>query len=152
TKAKSLQNDSLHISKLTEAAWIQDCRTATSRQRRTLELFKVYTSEVDSIFQFRYFSDRNYYELVEIPVGLMEGIQQVPRKYFSTDGPSIQIPVGQDPPDFTLKLDRSDSKITLAKILKKNCIVHASWDFSGIECECETDIPVCRSGTPSEPA
>jgi hypothetical protein len=53
----------------------------------------------------------------------------------STDGPSIQIPVGQDPPDFTLKLDRSDSKITLANILKQNCVVHASWKIGGGESE-----------------
>lgn len=146
TKAKGLRKDILHISKLTEAAWIQDCRTSAARQEKTLDLFKLYTSEVDSIFQFRFFSGRNFYELVEIPVRLMEGIQKVPRKYFSTDGPSIQIPIGQDPPDFTLKLDRSDSKITLANIVKKNCVVHASWDFT--DGECEIGIRACRTGTP----
>jgi hypothetical protein len=37
-------------------------------------------------------------------------------KHFSADGPTINIAVGKNPPDFTLKPDRSDAKITLANI------------------------------------
>jgi len=47
----------------------------------------------------------------------------------SPDGPTINIPIGQDPPDFTLKLDRSDAKITLANINKNLCLVHGSWEL-----------------------
>lgn len=130
TKAKGLKKDSLHISKLTEAAWIQDCRTASARKEYTLALFSAYFKEVDSIYQFRYFSKKNIYELVEIPVELLKPILDIPKKYFATDGPSISIPVGSDEPDLTLKLDRSDAKITLANIKKDRCVVHARWDFS----------------------
>ena len=129
TKAKSLKRDLLHISKLTEAAWIQDCRTAKDRMERTFELFRTYTEEVDSIFQFRFFTKKSFYELIEIQVDMLEAVMDVPKSCFAADGPSISIPVGSENPDFTLKLDRSDAKITLANIRKSKCVMHASWKF-----------------------
>jgi len=129
TEAKGMRDETLHISKLTEAAWIQDCRNAKARQDRTIGLFETYRSEVHSIFQFRYFKNHCFYELVEIPVELFEPILHLPRTCFMADGPSINIPIGQSPPDFTLKLDRSDAKITIANILKSRCILHGTWKF-----------------------
>lgn len=129
TKAKGLKPDLLHISKLTEAAWIQDCRTAAKRQEYTKALFAKYTAEVDSIIQLRYFANRHFYELVEIPVALFDQIQNVGRAHYSAEGPSINIPVGADPPDFTLKLDRSDAKVTIANIDKSKCKVHGTWQL-----------------------
>ena len=41
TAAKNLSKTALHISKLTEAAWIQDARIARDRRDRTLELFRL---------------------------------------------------------------------------------------------------------------
>lgn len=129
TKAKNLRDDTLHISKLTEAAWIQDCRTARARRERTFKLFKEYRAEADAIIQLRYFQDRRRYELVEIPVNLFSQILEVRLTHFSAEGPTINIPVGQDPPDFTLKLDRSDAKITIANIRKDLCVVHGTWQL-----------------------
>ncbi len=130
TKARSLRADKLHVSKLTEAAWIQDCRTARTRRKRTRALFTEYSSEVSGILQMRYFSRTETYELVEVPVELFAPIEGLPVDAFSADGPSINIPIGQNPPDFTLKLDRSDSKITIANIAKSKCILHASWTIA----------------------
>ncbi len=127
TKARDLRSDSLHISKLTEAAWIQDCRTAKLRHEKTVALFEEYCGEVDEIVQLRYFESRRLYELVGIPVTLFGAVSSLPVSEFNADGPSIKIPVGKIPPDFTLKLDRSDAKITLAKIRIENCRVHARW-------------------------
>ena len=127
SKARSLRNNVLHISKLTEAAWIQDCRTAKKRQERTQALFRSYCDEVDAIVQLRYFASLEQYELVEVPVLLFRQILNVPRTSFSADGPTINIPIGKAPPDFTLKLDRSDAKITIANINKALCIVHGTW-------------------------
>jgi len=129
SKAKSIRKDTLHISKLTEAAWIQDCRTATKRQEHTRQLFKEYCDEVDAIVQLRYFQSLRRYELVEIPVPLFSQIMDVGRKHFAADGPTINIPIGQNPPDFTLKLDRSDAKVTIAKINKQLCLVHGLWQL-----------------------
>jgi hypothetical protein len=118
SKAKSLREETLHITKLTEAAWIQDCRSAAKRREHTRRLFENYCDEVDAIVQLRYFQRFNQYELVEIPVSLFSQIIAVGKEYFEADGPTINIPIGKDPPDFTLKLDRSDAKVTIAKINK----------------------------------
>lgn len=128
TKAKNLRMNALHISKLTEAAWIQDCRTATMRMNRTVELFQEYCAEVDAIIQLRYFENSQLYELVEIPVDpLFQQVMNIDKSEFAADGPAINVPADKHPPDFTLKLDRSDSKITIANINKAVCVVHGSW-------------------------
>lgn len=127
SKAKSLKENRLHISKLTEAAWIQDCRTASKRRKATFALFNQYCVDVDAIIQLRYFHSTAMYELVEIPVNLFKQIFDVGLSSFQADGPTINIPVGKNPPDFTLKLDRSDAKITVANIDKALCTVHGTW-------------------------
>ncbi|MBI5016138.1 MAG: hypothetical protein HZB55_11730 [Deltaproteobacteria bacterium] len=129
SKARSLREGTLHISKLTEAAWIQDCRTATKRRQLTQLLFQEYGNEVDAIVQLRYFQSSKTYELVEIPVSLFAQVSDIGVTHFSADGPTINIPIGKDPPDFTLKLDRSDAKITIANINKDLCIVHGTWQI-----------------------
>ncbi len=127
TKEAALNLKKLKISKLTEAAWIQDCRTAAMREQYTKELFTEYINIVGTIFQLRYFSNKRFYELVEIPIQLFRPILDVPREYFNSDGPTIDIPVGSTPPILKLKIDRSDSKITINGILKDHCIVHGTW-------------------------
>lgn len=129
SKARSLRKETLHISKLTEAAWIQDCRTAAKRREHTHRLFQEYCGEVDAIVQLRYFGSLRLYELVEIPVSLFLQVLKVGTAYFAADGPTINIPIGKDPPDFTLKLDRSDAKITIANINKELCLVHGTWQL-----------------------
>jgi hypothetical protein len=83
--------------------------------------------DVDAIIQLRYFHSTAMYELVEIPVNLFKQIFDVGLSSFQADGPTINIPVGKNPPDFTLKLDRSDAKITVANIDKALCTVHGTW-------------------------
>ena len=97
------------------------------RQELTLKLFKDYARDVDSIIQLRFFQATLLYELVEIPVRLLDQVNSIDRSLFAADGPSIDIPIGKSPPDFCLKLDRSDAKITLSKINKALCTVHCTW-------------------------
>lgn len=125
--AAGMSRDKLHISKLCEAAWIQDMRSAVQRETQTKNLFGEYTRLVDSIIQLRYFKKTSTYELVSIPCSLLAQILHVPRVHFSADGPRIGIPVGKDPPDFTLNLDRSDAKVTLANINKGVCKLIGEW-------------------------
>ncbi|MDZ7600379.1 MAG: hypothetical protein U1A06_03275 [Hoeflea sp.] len=129
TAASNLKPGTLHISKLCEAAWIQDMRRADQREMETKRLFKDYTSVVDSIIQLRMFKFKAFYELVEIPTILLAQVADVERAAFAPDGPTIGIPVGKNPPDFTLKLDRSDAKVTLANINKDVCRVLATWQL-----------------------
>ena len=129
TSAANLRRNSLHISKLCEAAWIQDARSAAHREDNTKRLFEEYTTAVDSIIQLRLFRTKAFYEMVRIPTSVLAQVADVPRSKFRPEGPSIGIPVGQDPPDFTLKLDRSDAKITLANIDKRVCSVVGTWQL-----------------------
>lgn len=131
SKALSLREDFLHISKLTEAAWIQDCRTASSRRKLTLALMELYCDEVQAIWQLRFFQSAGRYELVEIPAEILRPALEVPISEFRADGPSIAVPYGKKPPDFVLKLDRSDAKITIASVRKSLCRVHATWVVGG---------------------
>lgn len=128
TKARGLSRKKAQISKLTEAAWIQDCRTAAARRDKTRELFTTYFASVQRLVQLRYFENDSTYELLEIPLALLKAVEQVPTRCFQAEGPTIGIPVGQIPPDFTLVLDRSDAKVTLRNILVSRCIVHARWE------------------------
>lgn len=129
TGAAGLKDHTLHVSKLCEAAWIQDMRGAAQREERTKALFEEYTNAVDGIVQLRFFRKRAFYELVRIPSAILRQVAEVPRSEFAPDGPTIGIPVGKNPPDFTLKLDRSDAKITLANINKDVCEVLGSWQL-----------------------
>ena len=99
TAPKVLSLDRLHISKLCEAAWIQDVRSAAAREQETKQLFASYTGTVDSIIQLRLFKRKAMYELVEVPVAMLKQVASVPRAHFSADGPTIGIPIGADSPD-----------------------------------------------------
>lgn len=84
---------------------------------------------MDAIVQLRYLHSPRLYELVEIPASIFRQVLEVGKAHFKEDGPMINIPIGKDPPDFTLKLDRSDAKITIANINKALCLVHGTWQL-----------------------
>ena len=132
TAARNLSKKSVHISKLTEAAWIQDARTPTARRDATVNLFTDYQSTVDAILMLRAFreaSDRipDLYQLVEIPVSLFDSIQQAPLSAFRSDAPVIDCTDSTGRVLARVALDRSDAKITVRSILVEGCTVHAEW-------------------------
>ena len=100
TAAADLRVQSLHISKLCEAAWIQDARSASHREENTKRLFAEYTATVDAIIQLRLFKKKAFYEMVRIPTSVLAQVADVPRAKFAPEGPSIGIPIGQDPPGY----------------------------------------------------
>lgn len=126
--AKSMKPNRLHISKLSEAAWIQDMRSARKRYDKSMEFIDDFLAAVDRIFVLRYYraSLRPHYELVEIPVRLFEQTKELTVSDFDSDAPRIMI--SDDEGDLMeFRLDRSDSKITIGKIEKSRCIVHGEW-------------------------
>ena len=132
TAARNISETILHISKLTEAAWIQDTRTARDRQDRTLELFRQYRDTVDQIVMLRAFRDDmgtapQKYQLVEIPVSIFDSIQQTPLQVFERDAPVIECTV-DDRVEAVVAIDRSDAKITVRRVQLSACTVHAEWD------------------------
>jgi hypothetical protein len=132
--ALSMKADFLHISKLSEAAWIQDVRSARTRREKTFELVSAFLKIVDAVFVFRSYSKEltPHYELVEIPVDHFRRVLDVPVAAFDSDAPKIMIRDDLGP-IMEFRLDRSDSKITVAKISKARCRLHADWRLVGLE-------------------
>jgi hypothetical protein len=132
--AKSMKADRLHISKLSEAAWIQDMRSGRTRQEKTLEFLDDFSAAVDRIFVLRYYQSdpAPHYELVEIPTEHFGLLRDVPPREFNSDAPRIAI-ADDEGPIMEFRLDRSDSKITIGKIQKNRCIVHGDWRLAGLD-------------------
>ena len=131
TAARDLSARTLHISKLTEAAWIQDARTAKARRTKTTRLFREYQEAVSHIVVLRAFRRApgevpGRYQLVEIPTSIFDSIQREPLASFESDAPKIECCVG-DRVVATVAIDRSDAKITVRSIAISACTVHAEW-------------------------
>ncbi len=133
TAAKRLSRTTVHISKLTEAAWIQDVRGARERRKRTQALFREYMATVDAIMMLRGFRNGTEtpkrYELVEIPTAIFGSLQSMPLEAFSPDGPRLDCAWAGEARAAQVSLDRSDAKITVARIMLSCCTVHAVWDM-----------------------
>ena len=134
TAARKLSKTALHISKLTEAAWIQDTRTARDRQKRTQELFRQYQAAVTHIVMLRAFREGQdqaprLYQLVEIPASIFDSIQSAPLPVFERDAPLIECEVGGQVAAI-VAIDRSDAKITVRRVQLSACTVHAEWSRS----------------------
>jgi len=123
----------VHISKLTEAAWIQDTRTPNARRQKTLEIFAAYKHAVTSILMLRAFRAKGddqvprLYQLVEIPGKLFDSIQDEPLAAFQSDAPVIPCRNDGGQTVARVALDRSDAKITVRSIQLDACTVHAEW-------------------------
>ena len=131
TAAKDLREDTAHISKLTEGAWIQDQRTATGRRNQMRELFRQYQAAVSAIIMLRAFRDAPdampcRYQLLEIPASIFDAVQQAPLDLFHREDPAIEC---ESAGELTavVKVDRSDAKITVRRIQLSACTVHAEW-------------------------
>ena len=131
TAAKKLAEGTAHISKLTEAAWIQDVRSARARRQRLLELFGEYRAAVDAIVMLRAFREPdtipNRYQLIEIPSDLFEALEDAPESAFAADGPVIDCAYRGIPSAAQVSIDRSDAKITVRRIQLSACTIHAEW-------------------------
>ena len=131
TAAQGLSKTSVHISKLTEAAWIQDARTPRTRRDAMLALFREYREAVDAILMLRAFRQGadvppRRYQLVEIPGRVFDSIQEASLQDFERDAPVIECRIGGKPVAAVV-VDRSDAKITVRKIQLSACTVHAEW-------------------------
>ena len=132
TSAKNTRESYAHISKLTEAAWIQDERTATGRRNEMRALFREYQAAVSAIIMLRAFrsgaSDAmpNRYQLLEIPASIFDTVHSASLSLFRSDAPAIDC---RSDGRFaaTVVADRSDAKITIRQIQLSACTVHAEW-------------------------
>ncbi|MCY4086438.1 MAG: hypothetical protein OXG37_06025 [Actinomycetia bacterium] len=126
TAAKRLSKTSAHISKLTEAAWVQDKRTAKGRRDGMRQLIREYQDAVDSIVMLRAFREEPRYQLLEIPASIFDSARDAPLEIYRPEAPVIPCMVGGSPAA-EISIDRSDAKITIKKIQLSACVVHAEW-------------------------
>lgn len=131
TAAKKIAEGTAHISKLTEAAWIQDVRSARARRQRLLELFQEYRAAVDAIVMLRAFREPDTiphrYQLIEIPSDIFQALEDAPESAFAADGPVIDCAYQRLSSAAQVSIDRSDAKITIRRIQLSACTVHAEW-------------------------
>ena len=127
SSAKGMSRNSVHISKLTEAAWIQDVRKLADRQDRIVDLFREYRAATDGIIMLRGFPSAAgvFYELVEIPTTLFKPLDDLDIK--TAQQPTIPVPPTSEDPYLKIRIDRSDAKITLTGIKLAVCSVHGRW-------------------------
>ena len=135
TAARRLSQSTIHISKLTEAAWIQDVRSAKSRRTRTLGLFREYCAAVDAILILRAFRDDPQsipyrYQLVEIPSAIFASLPSLPQSAFDADGPTLDCEFRGDASAARVSLDRSDAKVTVKQVKLSACDLHEVWELS----------------------
>lgn len=130
SSAKNMSRQSVHVSKLTEAAWIQDARTRADRHDKIVELFRDYRAATDSIVMLRCFREaaaRFLYELIEIPTSLFDHVEALTVE--EAQSSTIPIPPRADRSIARIRVDRSDAKITLSGVRLEACTVHGTWSI-----------------------
>lgn len=128
--AADMRRGWIHISKLTEAAWIQDVRRQNDRRENLVTLFREYRQTTDGIVMLRAFrlEDTIDYQLVEIPTSLFVDVDSLSLEDAQLS--TIPIPSSAVLPSFKIRVDRSDAKITLTGIRLEVITVHGQWMLS----------------------
>lgn len=130
--SKSIKKDELTISKLMEARWIRDCKTKQQFVQGIQDHIMSHLSSYERIFCLRSFNKDDYleYELVEIPLDLLKLVSQIKSSNIGpltkNGGCSANV-MHQWKKAFTLRLDGSVEKVTIANLRIENCIRHAVW-------------------------
>jgi hypothetical protein len=131
SSAEGMAASTVHISKLTEGAWIQDARRQVDRRDLIVQLFQDYKNIAAAIFILRGFKDRDgfqiLYELTEIPTSIFDPVSDL--SVAEAQKGTINIPSGATARSrhFAIRIDRSDAKITLTGIRLDKCVIHGRW-------------------------
>lgn len=133
---KNLRLDALHISKFMEMGkgeWTDASSLAGLRERMFNHMEKY-----DRIFSLRHKlldDETHYYELVEIPKALLmeasSGELEMREKSKQTPKPGYcRVKDTKGKTKFELYFDGgSERKLQIKKLMKSNCILHATWEF-----------------------
>lgn len=127
TAAKGLKKHTIEISKLTEAAWIQDVRRMADRRDAIINLFKTYRKATDGIIVLRAFKEQDgiRYQMVEIPTALFKAVDSLTIE----EAQKGTIPFPSVDPIFKVGIDRSDAKVKLSARIDA-VVVHGEWKIS----------------------
>jgi len=131
--SKDIRAEQIAISKFTEARWIQQQTTLDGLAKEAASRIPIHLNNYDRILTLRareLSGSRLQYEIVEIPRDLLRQVSTLTAADFSPrtaqGGSSARVAVNGRPA-FTLRLDGSDGKITIAGLQIAFCVRHASW-------------------------
>lgn len=131
--AKAIKAEQITISKLSEARWIQQQTTLDALAKEAAIRIPAHLDHYDRILVLRVRElpgVRLQYEIVEIPHELLRRVSTLTVADFSPrtaqSGSSARVNVGGTTA-FTLRLDGSDGKITIAGLQIAFCLRHAFW-------------------------
>ncbi|HEJ3696696.1 TPA: hypothetical protein SL425_000382 [Pseudomonas aeruginosa] len=130
--SKSINPNSITISKLMEARWIRECTNGESIAAAVKSNVVSHLKRYDRILVLRAFKEKySYrYRLVEIPVGLLLLMDALRPDDFSPrtrNGSSRAVVYYQSAHAFSLSLDGSVEKITIHGLRESLCILHGEW-------------------------
>lgn len=130
--AKSMNKNSIVISKLMEARWIRDCQNAEELCHAARERVVAHLQKYDRILVLRAFEDESCFRYVlrEVPPELLMKIGQSSPTDFSPrtkNGSSRTTVFENGEKAFSLTLDGSVEKITISGLSTALCKHHASW-------------------------
>ena len=132
---KSINNELITISKLMEARWIRDCQTGENFQHGMKHLHRHF-SQYQRVLILRARRVATpfvgvEYQLVEIPLAIFFAVGDLtpedfaPRGQKSGGSSAIVRYSGSDA--FRLRLDGSVEKVTVSRLKKSLCKIHATW-------------------------
>ena len=131
--SKDIRPAQITISKFTEARWIQQYATLEDLAREAANRIPAHLRHYDRMLVLRARelpASRLLYEVVEVPLDLLRRTAALTAADFSSrtaqGGSSARVSV-DGKPAFTLRLDGSDGKITIAGLQIAFCIRHVSW-------------------------
>lgn len=131
--SKGIRPESITISKFTEARWIQQFSTLDDLAREAVRRIPAHLGQYDRILVLRardMSATRLLYEVVEIPRDVLGRVAALTAADFSPrtaqGGSSARVAISGRPA-FTLRLDGSDGKITIAGLQTEFCVRHISW-------------------------
>lgn len=131
-----ISEDLITISKLMEARWIRDCRTAGDFVRGLKDKVIPHLESYERIVMLRSFvlkGPQVRYDLIEIPQSVLLGVKGLKASDFSpkTANNSTRASVVVDGEEsFILRVDGSVEKITVSSLRLDHCRLHASWQLA----------------------
>lgn len=134
--SKKISKSSVHISKFSEGRYIQQCGVLDALVAETIIRFPAHLANYNRILSLRswYFNKERtqvYYELLEIPCNILREVENLTITDFTArtpqGGSTAKVIIGGQQA-FSLRLDGSDGKVTIASLkISPFCTRHASW-------------------------
>jgi hypothetical protein len=131
--AQGISEERITISKLMEARWIHECRSREDFARESRQRIGKHLHHYARIITLRAFDvpgGKVKYSMIEIPLDLLKKITALTASDFgepTPQGGSSATVEDKGQKAFTLRLDGSDQKVTIAGLRVDLCIRHADW-------------------------